>query len=72
MGGVVVADPLLRIFVEHHADIVSAIRQDDAGLAVGDYTTADFGRHLIVLPDVCVVVAHGLLQSGAGLGLTLT
>lgn len=60
VGRVVVADPLLRIFVQHHADVVAAIRQDDAGLPVGDDAATDFGGHLIVLPDVCAVVAHGL------------
>lgn len=58
VGRMVVADPLLRVFVQHHANIVSAIRQDDTGLAVGDDAPADFGGYLIVLPDVCAVVAH--------------
>ena len=57
---VVIADPLLRIFVQHHTDVVAAICQDDAGLSVGDDAAADLGGHLIVLPDVCAVVAHGL------------
>ncbi|MNV74587.1 hypothetical protein D3C71_1678180 [compost metagenome] len=58
MGGVVVADPLLRVFVQHYPDVVSAISQDDAGLTVGDDLSANLGGHLIVLPDVCAVVAH--------------
>lgn len=67
MGGVIVADPLLRIVVQHDADVVAPISQDDARLAVGDNAAADLGGHLIVLPDVCEVVAHGVLQSGAAL-----
>ena len=59
MGRVVVADPLLRIFVQHHANVVAAVRQDDAGLTVGYDEATDFGRHLIVLSHVCAVVAHG-------------
>jgi len=64
---VVVADPLLPVSVQHHADVVAAICQDDAGLAVGYDAAADFGRHLIVLPDVRAVVAHAFLRSGAAL-----
>ena len=67
MGRVVVADPLLRVFVQHHADVVASISQDDAGLPVGDDAAANLGGHLIVLPDVCAVVAHGFLQSSAAL-----
>jgi hypothetical protein len=64
---VIVADPLPRIIIQHHADVVAAIFQDDTRLAVGYDEAADFGRHLIVLPDVCAVVAHGFLQSDAAL-----
>lgn len=64
MGWVVVADPLLRIFVQHDADVVAAIRQDDTRLPIGDDPAADFGGHLIVLPDVLAVVGHGFLQLG--------
>ena len=67
MGGVVVADPLLRVFVQHHADVVAAISQDDARLSVGDDAPADLGRYLIVLPDVYAVVTHGFLRLGAAL-----
>lgn len=59
VGRMVVADPLLRIFVQHHADVVATISQDDAGFIVGYDAAADFSGHLIVLPDVCAVVAHG-------------
>lgn len=62
VGGVVIADALLRVFVQHHANVVAAISQDDAGLSVGDDAAANFGGHLIVLPDVFTVVAHGVLQ----------
>lgn len=57
---VVVADPLFRIFIQNHADVVASISQDDAGLAVGGNSTTYLGGHLVVLPDVCAVVAHGL------------
>lgn len=67
VGRVVVVDPLLRVFVQHHADVVAAIRKDDSGLSVGDDTAAYLGRHLIVLPDVCAVVVNGFLQSDADL-----
>ena len=67
VGGVVIADPLLRVFIQHHADVVAAIRQDDAGLTVGDDSAADFGGHLIVLPDVCAVVGHSFLHACAAL-----
>jgi hypothetical protein len=43
---------------------VAAISEDDSRLPVGDDATADLGGHLIVLPDVCAVVALGFLQSG--------
>ncbi len=62
-----VSDPLLRIFVQHHADVMTAICQDDTGLSVGDDAAANLGGHLIVLPNVFAVVAHGFLQSGAAL-----
>lgn len=67
MGWVVVADPLLRVFVQHHADVVAAICQNDARLPVGDDATTDLGGNLVVLTHVCAVVAHGYLQSGAAL-----
>lgn len=67
MGGVIVGDPLLRSFIQHHADVMTAVGEDYAGLPVGDDAAADFGRHLIVLPNVCAVVAHGFLRSGAAL-----
>lgn len=57
-GGIAVL--VLRVFVQHHAYVVAAIRQDDAGIAVVDHASADFGRHLIVLPDVRAVVGHEL------------
>lgn len=60
VGRLVVADPLLRVFVQHHANVVATISQDDAGLTLGDDAAADFSGHLIVLPDVCAVMAHGL------------
>ena len=60
VGWVVVADPLLGGgFIQHHADVVVAICQDDAGFAVGDDAAPDFSGNLIKLLDVCVVVAHG-------------
>lgn len=52
VGWVIVGDALLRVVVQHHADVVTAIRKDDARLSVGDDTAADFGGHLIVLPNV--------------------
>lgn len=67
VGRVVVSDSLLPVFVQHHADVVAAISQDYAGLTVCDYAAANFGGHLIVLPDVCAVVAHRFLQSDAAL-----
>lgn len=60
MGGMLVADVLLRIFVQHHPDVIAPIGKDDARLVVGDDAAADFGGHLIVLPNVFAVVAHGL------------
>lgn len=36
MGRVVVANPLLRVFVQHHTNEMAVTRQDDAGLSVGD------------------------------------
>lgn len=60
VGGVVVADPLLRVFVQHHADVMAAIGKDHAGLPVGDDAAADFGKHLIVLSDVRGVLVYGL------------
>lgn len=59
VGRVVVADTLLRVFVQHHAGVVATIGQDDAGLPVGYDASADFSGYLIVPPDVCAVVAHG-------------
>jgi len=58
VGGVVVADALLWVFVQHHADVVAAIGKDGAGLPVGNDTTADFGGYLVMLPDVYAVLAH--------------
>lgn len=59
MGRVIVSDPPLRVFVQQHADLVATIGQDDTELPVGYYAAADFSGHLIMLPDVCAVVAHG-------------
>ena len=56
---VVVSDPLLRVFIQNHTDVVTLISQDDTRLPLGDDSAADLGGHLIVLPDVCAVVAHG-------------
>lgn len=67
LGGVIVGDPFLRIIIQHHADLMASICQDDAGLAVGDDAAADFGGHLVMLPNVFAVVAHEFLQSGAAL-----
>lgn len=60
MGGVIVGDPLLRIFIPHHADVMTAVGEDYAGLPIGDDEAANLYGHLIVLPHVCVVVAYGL------------
>lgn len=60
MSWVVVADSLFRVLIKHNADVVTTVGQDYTGLTVGDDATANFGGHLIVLPDVCAVVAHGL------------
>ncbi|MNJ59054.1 hypothetical protein D3C77_547170 [compost metagenome] len=55
----VVADALLRVAVEDDVDVVVAVRHDDAGLAVGDHTSTDLGRHVIGAANVvAVVVAH--------------
>lgn len=61
---VIIVDPLFRVFLQYHADIVTAIREDDAGLAESDDAPADFGRHLIVQLDVCAVVAQDYLRAG--------
>lgn len=58
MRWAIVADPHFWVFVQRHADLMAAIRQDHAGFAVVDDAAANFGRHLIVLPDVCAVVVH--------------
>lgn len=59
-SGMVVADALLRVAVEDDADVMAAVGDDHAGLAVGDYAAPDLGRHIVVVAHVgAVVAAHG-------------
>ncbi|MNJ38061.1 hypothetical protein D3C77_329000 [compost metagenome] len=62
----VVADALLRVAVEDDADVMAAVGDDHAGLAVGDYAAPDLGWHVVVAANVvAVVVAHGSLLDQA-------
>jgi len=63
-GGVVVADALLGVAVEDDADVVAAVRNDDAGLPVGDDAAPDLGRNVVASANVvAVVVVYGLLHA---------
>jgi len=60
VGRMIVAVPLFLVFVQHRANQYSGRDQDDTGPPGGENAMTDLGEHLIVLPDVCAVVAHGL------------
>jgi len=65
---VVVADALLRVAVEDDADVVDAVGNDHAWLAIGDDATPNLGRYVVVAANVvAVVVAHGFLHACAAL-----
>ena len=54
--------------MEDDPDVVAAVGQDHAGLAIDDNAATDLGRHVVMPANVvAVVVAHGFLHAGAAL-----